>query len=101
MPLINKLIDNNIKDFFLCIIDRKLIKAIFMPLIYGKTIISFTYDIRLKFGSLLTKKESYNLATLIYNFWLLKFPDIKNIMKLISLISGYCRLQKPIKVFEG
>ena len=43
--LINKLIDHNIKEIILSIIDRKLIKAIFMPLIYGKTIKITTDDI--------------------------------------------------------
>ena len=40
--LINKLIDHNKKEIILSIIDRKLIKAIFMPLIYAETITSIT-----------------------------------------------------------
>lgn len=54
-------------------LDRKLIKTLLMPLIYGKTMISMAEDISLKYGQLLSKKECYNLAQLCYNFWKNKY----------------------------
>lgn len=38
-------------------LDRKLIKRLFMPLIYGKTLISMEMDIRLTYGQLLSRKD--------------------------------------------
>jgi len=39
-------------------LDRKLIKRLFMPLIYGKTVISMNEDIRDKYEDLLSQKDS-------------------------------------------
>jgi DNA-directed RNA polymerase len=71
-------------------LDRKLIKSLFMPLIYGKTLISMDKDLSLKYGKLLSRKDSYNLAILCNEFWNEKYPDIVNFMKLISIISWFC-----------
>lgn len=70
-------------------LDRKLIKTLLMPLIYGKTLISMAEDIRGQYGQLLRQKECYNLAQLCYDFWKKKYSDIANLMKLISLISWF------------
>lgn len=51
-------------------IDRKLIKSLFMPLIYGKTLISMVKDIRLTYGQFLSQKDCCNLAKLINEFWI-------------------------------
>ncbi|CAL0327728.1 unnamed protein product [Lupinus luteus] len=62
-------------------LDRKLIKRLFMPLIYGKTLISMNNDIRVQYENLLSPKDSYNLAKLSNDFWSNKYPDIANLMK--------------------
>jgi DNA-directed RNA polymerase len=71
-------------------LDRKLIKSLFMPMVYGKTTISMGNDIRQQYGDLLSSKDSSNLAKLCANFWSHKYPDIVNFMELISLISRLC-----------
>jgi DNA-directed RNA polymerase len=71
-------------------LDRKLIKLIFMPLIYGKTLISIEKDIRITYGQLLSRKDTYNLAKLSDSFWIHKYPDIVNLMKLINIVSWFC-----------
>ena len=71
-------------------LDRKLIKRLFMPLIYGKTLISMDNDIRLTYGQLLSRKDTYNLAKLSNEFWIHKYPDIANFIKLITTISWFC-----------
>lgn len=71
-------------------LDRKLIKKLFMPLIYGKTLISMEKDIRLTYGQLLSLKDTYNLAKLSNEFWIHKYPDIVNFMKLITIVSWFC-----------
>ncbi|KAJ4715245.1 DNA-directed RNA polymerase [Melia azedarach] len=71
-------------------LDRKLIKKLFMPLIYGKTLISMEKDIRLTYGQLLSIKDTHNLAKLSNEFWIHKYPDIVNFMKLIIFVSWFC-----------
>lgn len=65
--------------------DRKLIKKLFMPLIYGKTVISMAGDLKDKYGDLLSPKDMFDLAKLCYQFWCHKYPDIVNLMKLIRV----------------
>lgn len=71
-------------------LDRKLIKILFMPLIYGKTLISMANDIGLTYGQLISRKDVYNLAKLSNEFLIHKYPDIVNLMKLITIISRFC-----------
>ncbi|KAF3779165.1 putative DNA-directed RNA polymerase [Nymphaea thermarum] len=81
-------------------LDRKLIKSLFMPLIYGKTLISMEKDIRQQYGELLSRKDSYNLAKLSNEFWIHKYPDIVNIMKLITIISWFCSVMDKAVVYS-
>lgn len=113
--------DNKIQDLYLCLKDealeflhsrldnnkysiiqsrfsRKLVKTLFMPLIYGKTVITMVSDIRDVYGSLLSFKDNYRIAQLCYEFWKNKYPDIANLMKLINLIGWFCSvLDKPVR----
>jgi len=81
-------------------LGRKLIKRLFMPLIYGKTLISMEKDIRLTYGQLLSRKDGYNLAKLSNEFWIHKYPDIANLMKLITIISWFCSAQDRAVVYS-
>ena len=79
------------------LLTRKLIKRLFMPMVYGKTIMSMAKDIRETSGSLLSSKDSYSIGVLCYEFWSNKYPDITNFIKLISLIGWFCSvLNKPV-----
>lgn len=71
-------------------LSRQIIKKLFMPLIYGKTLIAMANDIREEYGSLLSGKDHYNIAKLSLDFWTREYPDIANLMKLINLIGGFC-----------
>ncbi|XP_019435869.1 PREDICTED: uncharacterized protein LOC109342314 [Lupinus angustifolius] len=42
-----------------------------------------------KYENLLSPKDSYNLAKLSNDFWKYKYPDIANLMKLISLLCWF------------
>lgn len=81
-------------------LDRKLLKSLFMPLIYGKTLISMDNDIRVTYGQLLSRKDSFNLAKLSYEFWNYKYPDIVNLMKLITIISWFCSVKDRAVVYR-
>ena len=71
-------------------LTRKVIKQLFMPLIYGKTVLAMGDDISGVYGSLLRKKELYSLAKSCYAFWVLKYPDIINLMRFLNLIGWFC-----------
>ena len=76
---------------------RKFVKQLFMPLIYGKTVISMASDIRDCFGSLLRAKYHYQIAKLCHDFWVNKYPDIANLMRMINLIGWFCSvLDQPV-----
>lgn len=79
-------------------LTRKLVKRLFMPLLYGKNVITMAGDIREGFGSLFNMRESYNIARLCREFWVDKYPDIANLMRLINLIGWFCSFSdKPVK----
>ncbi|KAF6146305.1 hypothetical protein GIB67_008189 [Kingdonia uniflora] len=78
-------------------LTRKLVKQLFMPLIYGKTILAMSGDIIECYGPLLQKKDCGAIAKHCYDFWNHRFPKIKIFMKMINLIGWiYSALDKPV-----
>lgn len=78
-------------------IDRKLIKSIFMPLVYGKSKFSISQDIFTKFNGILNYKEAQLVATHINTFFKLKFENIHNLMSLIRDVAWISAAQnKPV-----
>ncbi|KAB2612645.1 DNA-dependent RNA polymerase [Pyrus ussuriensis x Pyrus communis] len=64
------------------LLTRKLVKYLFMPLIYGKTIRTMIHDIREVYCSLLSYQDSKQMV---------------NLMNLINLIGWFCSvLDKPV-----
>jgi DNA-directed RNA polymerase len=88
------------KDIFIIInkyLNRKLCKALFMPLIYGKTVSAMSNDIVIASNNYLKPKQGYMIAKLCYEFWKMKYPDIINLMMLINQIGWFCSaLDKPV-----
>lgn len=60
-------------------LTRKLVKVLFMPLIYGKTLLSMANDISQVVGSVLSSKDCYGIGVLCQSFWMNKYPDIVNL----------------------
>ena len=90
-------LDDNMFSIIESGLTRKIVKLLFMPLIYGKTVIAMADDIREAYGELLRRKDHYHIAKLCYEFWINKYPDIANLMKLINLIGGLCSaLDRPV-----
>lgn len=77
---------------------RKLVKCLFMPLIYGKTVLSMANDIHCHYNTILSKKECMVLASDINKFFQKRFPGIVNLMELIRLI-GWVSSNKDKPVF--
>lgn len=50
-------------------LNRKIVKGIFMPLIYGKTLMSIANDLRDHLSHFITYKECYSIASLCLKFW--------------------------------
>jgi hypothetical protein len=96
--LCNRIEDN--REIIESQLDRKLIKKLFMPLIYGKTLIGIESDIRLKYGSQISRSDSFYLAKLFIEFWNKKYPDIVNFMKLINIISSLCSIKDRAIVYK-
>ena len=90
-------LESNKYSIIISKLTRKLVKGLFMPLIYGKTVMSMANEIKVNYDLLLSHKDSYGLALLCYEFWKNKYPDIVNLMKLLNLIGWFCsKLDKPV-----
>lgn len=80
-------LDGNVSDLICSRLTRKLVKKLFMPLIYGKTIISMSNDINSHYSTLLNHRECALLASLISEFFTTRFPGIVNLMELVRNVS--------------
>ena len=79
-------------------LTRKVVKAIFMPLIYGKTVLSTANDIHKALSPFLTKSESNRIATQCFAFWKEKYPEMSILIELISDIGWYAStLDLPVR----
>lgn len=94
---LSSILQDDIYDIICSGLTRKLIKQLFMPLIYGKTVISMSNDIYNNYSTLLGKKECFLLATHINNYFRSSFPGIVNLMELISNVGWVsAALSKPV-----
>lgn len=97
----NKLTENQLKVIS-SRLTRKLIKVLFMPLIYGKTVSSMANDIFNHFSNyddtmLLSKGESTLVAFHMNKFFQDRFPGIVNLMELIRNVGWLSSaLGKPV-----
>nr|GME06069.1 DNA-dependent RNA polymerase [Ipomoea batatas] len=65
---------------------RKLVKSIFMPLVYGKTAYSMTDDLMNVFGDLYQRKDCIKLAFLLESFFKVKYSNVVNLMNLVRAV---------------
>lgn len=90
-------LNTNLSDIICSRLTRKFIKVLFMPMIYGKTVISMSNDIHNHFSTLLGKRECMELASHIKKFFQERFPGIVNLMDLVSNIGWLsAALDKPV-----
>lgn len=93
----SRLNDNKKRDIIESKLNRKLIKSLFMPLIYGKTVNAMELDIKEAYGQLLSREDSRKIASLSNEFFKDTYPDIANLMKLITFIGWFCSaLDRPV-----
>lgn len=89
--------DKNLALIVITHFNRKIVKSIFMPIIYGKTLISTAEDVKKELSKFITKKESIIIAKVIYEYWTRKCPKINCLMRLIKNIGWFAsKLDRPI-----
>lgn len=89
--------DDSLSDLICSRFTRKFVKQLFMPLIYGKTIMSMANDLNKHFSTLLNQKECMELASHISKFFIHGFPGITNLMVFVRSVSWLTSvLGKPI-----
>lgn len=88
-----------IAEVFAYFLNRSLIKSIYMPLVYGKSMFAAVQDIlKSKLASIASIKECYQLGKLIYTVWNKKYPEINNLMKLVNTVGWFAAfLDKPVR----
>jgi len=67
--------------------DRKIIKRIYMPLIYGKTPNSTYRDIRSKMSHKYDSKTVQRVVDICFQFWNRYYKDVNNLMELVQAVS--------------
>ena len=79
-------LEQNLSTVVCTHINRKIVKSIFMPIIYGKTLMSTANDIRTHFSYYLTFSECTTVAKMCFQFWKTKYHGMECLIKLISKI---------------
>lgn len=72
----NELCDSNLSQIICSEITRKMVKGIFMPIIYGKTLMSTVADIKGYLSHYLTYKECIDLSKICFKFWKVRYHNM-------------------------
>lgn len=78
-------------------LTRKLVKSLFMPLVYGKSVYSMSEDFYQHFSTVVKKGDCYKIAKAINSYFEEKLPHIMNLMKLVRTVGWLTSaLGKPV-----
>ncbi|XP_022975381.1 uncharacterized protein LOC111474651 [Cucurbita maxima] len=67
-------------------LNRKIVKSIFMPIIYGKTVMSTSIDLTGHFSQYLMSWECFKVASVCFKFFKEKYSGMDCLIRLIRLI---------------
>ncbi|XP_073279521.1 probable DNA-directed RNA polymerase [Primulina huaijiensis] len=67
-------------------LTRKIAKGIFMPIIYGKALMSIACDLKNSLSNVITSKECFMVASICFKFWKAKYPHMECLIRLIHHI---------------
>ncbi|XP_058075836.1 probable DNA-directed RNA polymerase [Magnolia sinica] len=70
-------------------LTRKLVKSVFMPMIYGKTVMSTASDLNDDLSHYITYKECFEVASVCFKFWRTKFHGMECLIRLIRHIGWF------------
>lgn len=82
------------------LLTRKIVKGIFMPIIYGKTFISTASDLKEHLSHFITHKECLLVAKICFKFWRAKYTGMECLIRLIRNI-GWISSARDCPVFYG
>nr|YP_010144809.1 hypothetical protein KYW51_mgp16 [Mirabilis jalapa]QQL93536.1 hypothetical protein [Mirabilis jalapa] len=94
----DELVDNNLSSIVCNNLDRKIVKKIFMPMIYGKTVMSTASDLKEHLSHYITHKECFTVASACFKFWRSRFNGMESLIRLIRNI-GWVASAKNRPVF--
>lgn len=79
------------------VLSRSIVKKIYMPIIYGKTVNSTTKDLIECLSHDILPKECSKLAALCFQFWKNQYSYMEAFIQLISLVGRVCStLERPV-----
>lgn len=79
-------LDKNLSTLVCNLFTRKLVKGIFMPIIYGKTLMSTAGDLKDHLSHFITLKECFIVASVCFKFWRTKYQNMECLIRLIRNI---------------
>lgn len=82
----NAELEDNLSELVCGLLTRKLVKGIFMPIIYGKTLMSTVSDLKAQLSHFLTHKECFDVASVCFKFWRTKYQGMECLIRLIRHI---------------
>lgn len=96
-----ELMESNLATIVCSELTRKMVKGIFMPIIYGKTVMSTANDIKGYLSQYLTHKECFDVAKACFMFWKIRYHNMDCLIRLIRCIgwvASSCRRPVQYKV---
>ncbi|KAE9444857.1 hypothetical protein C3L33_23245, partial [Rhododendron williamsianum] len=82
----NAELDKNLSGIVCDHLTRKLVKGIFMPIIYGKTLMSTAGDLKDQLSHYITHQECFTVASVCFKFFRMKYPGMDCLIRLIRSI---------------
>lgn len=79
-------LENNLSTIVCNLLTRNITKGIFMPIIYGKTLMSTASDLKDHLSHFITHKECFEVATVCFKFWRTKYQGLECLIRLIRHI---------------
>lgn len=91
-------LDGNLSTIVCNLLTRKIVKGIFMPIIYGKTLMSIASDLKDHLSHFITHKECFDVASVCLKFWRTKYQGMECLIRLIRHI-GWIASARDTPVF--
>jgi hypothetical protein len=90
--------NKNLSTIVCNLLTRKLVKGIFMPIIYGKTLRSTTKDLQDSLSYFIIHKECSDVASVCFKFWRTKYQSMECLIRMIRHI-GWVASARDCPVF--
>lgn len=80
------LLSNDLVKSVCSLLNRKIMKSFFMPVVYGKTMKAYADDLYNAFSHYLTKGDCFKISKACFTFWGIKYAGMKSLIELIRCI---------------